>query len=211
MTIEVRYGREEQATHDALYREVIDQMAYPGDEDEHGRQDMSIFRGLCLLAFSPKLIDMITTFGTGGTYSDQVAEYLSAPDYGFTAFWMAVFRDPSRSRPSDALLQVSYLITQCRRLREMLRILHREGAFDVKPGNARPRFLIISYWPIICWMVEMNIRRIGLKSEVITAAQSAEERAAAVPELSLRVMTIEVCYGSRSKDSCRALPEGGQR
>lgn len=52
---------------------------------------------------------------------------------------------------------------------------------SAKPKD-RPRFLIITHWPLTCWLVDMVLRRIGLVSESITAAYSAEDRAASVAE-----------------------------
>lgn len=188
-TVEVRYYSDDQAIHDATYRPVIDQMTYPAEDkagssgDKQGRQDMAIFRGLCFAAFSPLILDLLAVVGAPGTYSDQIAEYLSAPDHGFTAFWTATCRVRSQCRPADAVTQVYYLIAQCPRLRELLRILHKEGAFSVSAkAKDRPRFLIITNWPLTCWLVDMVLRRIGLVSESITAAYSAEERAASVAE-----------------------------
>lgn len=52
---------------------------------------------------------------------------------------------------------------------------------SAKPKD-RPRFLIITNWLLTRWMVDMVLRRIGLVSESITAAYSAEERTASVAE-----------------------------
>lgn len=115
-TVEVRYHSADQAIHDATYWLAIDQMTYPaedkaeagGSRDKHGRQDMAIFRGLCFAAFSPLILDLLSVVGASGTYSDQIAEYLSAADHGFTAFWTATCRVRSQCRPADAITQVYY-------------------------------------------------------------------------------------------------------
>lgn len=204
MTIEVRYSSADQRCHDEVYRFWIKEVLKPNTSGEaiHGRQKMAIYRALSLLALSPRLYDFLCSMGRIGSLSDSIANYISADDFGFTAYFQATCRDPAVLRPYKSIEQAYYLICQCPRLREMLRILDKEGAFDQsRKGPIRPRFLIISYWPIVCWMVEMVIRRFGLKSEVIIAANSAGNRAAVAefndPQSKCQVLnTTYVCGGT---------------
>lgn len=107
---------------------------------------------------------------------------MGAKDHGFTAFWAATNANDDYLRPLDSIYQVHWLINKCPRLQELLRILDQEGAFDSTTLSERPRFLVFSHWPIICWIIEMVLQRIGLKTVSITAAKSPEERALAAAE-----------------------------
>ncbi|KAJ5461960.1 uncharacterized protein N7458_003512 [Penicillium daleae] len=186
MTVEVRYNARDQEAHDQVYESRVrllhrsnsdddDDSAHINRGADHGRQHMGILRELCLLGFSPRLHDFLRILGSEKTLSDRIAEYVAAADHGFTAFWLATCRDDAMARPSDAIAQVHYLVAKC----------------------PRPRFIIISHWPIVCWMVEMVLRRVGLHSVAITAAKSPVEWAAAATEFndpSSRCQVLNTTY-----------------
>lgn len=210
MTVEVRYNARDQEAHDQVYESRVrllhrsnsddddDSAHINRGADDHGRQHMGILRELCLLGFSRRLHDFLRILGSEKTLSDRIAEYVAAADHGFTVFWLATCRDDAMARPSDAIAQVHYLVAKCPRLKEMLRIMDREGAFkEPDQGGTRPRFIIISHWPIVCWMVEMVLRRVGLHSVAITAAKSPVEWAAAATEFnnpSSRCQVLNTTY-----------------
>ena len=81
--------------------------------------------------------------------------------------------------PQDAICQIHWIIEHSPRLKELLHILHIEGASTQQ--DLKRRFLI-SHWPVVCWMIEMVVRRIGVKSVSITAAKTSEERAQTATE-----------------------------
>ncbi|KAJ5380671.1 uncharacterized protein N7496_003099 [Penicillium cataractarum] len=148
------------------------------------REYFEIFQRLCLLGFNPLLDDFLRIVGSHNTLSDAITRFISAPNHGFTLFWGVTCPSFSNPRPLDAFQQVKYLIAQSPRLVQLLRIMDMEGAFR-EPSESeapKPRFLLLSHWPLVCWLVEMVLRRIGIRSVLITTASSPEERAAAVGE-----------------------------
>lgn len=82
--------------------------------------------------------------------------------------------------PSDAISQVCYRSNNVLPSTEgILQIMDRESTIKLlQKGKACSRFLIISYWPITYHVVKMVIRRFGLDSGVIIAADSTGDRAA---------------------------------
>jgi hypothetical protein len=191
MTVEVRYSPSDQNIHDEKYSILVRQL----DKDTKDRKSSSILgeqntrtpymrvmRRLCLLGFNPLLDDFLRVIGSENTLSEMVSLYVGARDHGFTAFWITTCPVSADPRPVDAFQQVLYLVKQSPRLRELLRIMKKEGAFEDRKNTNGPRarFLIVSHWPIVNWMVEMVLRRIGIKSCSITATMPAQDRAAAV-------------------------------
>ena len=187
MTLEVRYAPIEQIKHNQRYKALIQQIAksepqaeLQDGQDDNGRLNMGILRQLSLLGFNLKLDDYLMAAGASESVSEAIGKIVGAKDHGFIAFFEATSIDGAYLRPVDAIHQAHYLIHHSPRLKEMLRILDREGAFS--PIQPRPRFLIFSHWPIVCWIIEMVLQRLCIKTVSITAAKTPEERALAAAE-----------------------------
>ena len=112
MTIEVRYSPADQRCHDEVYRFWIKKMLNLNTSGKaiHGRQNMAIYRALSLLAFSPRLYDFLCSMGRIGSLSDSIANYISADDFGFTAYFQATCREPALLRPYKSIEQAYYLM-----------------------------------------------------------------------------------------------------
>ncbi|KAJ5891285.1 uncharacterized protein N7473_007513 [Penicillium subrubescens] len=153
MTVEVRYGLMNQLEHNARYRALIQALSSSGEVDDGandldqtaGRQNIDVTRQLALLGFNLLLDDFLRGVDGKDTVSEAIAKLIGAPDYGFTAFWSVIYKSRLNPRPLDSIQQVYYLITESPRLKELLRILDLEGAFEPPEKGPRPRFLIISH------------------------------------------------------------------
>lgn len=141
-----------------------------------GRLNIRYQRTHWLAAFGPLLSDYLRSASSSG--SEFIEQQLNRPDQGFDAFFYGTCLNTSIPRLKGAPEQAYYLCRRSPRLSMLLRILDLEGAF----AAPRPRFLIVFHWPIVVWMVEMFVCRLGLRTVSVTASKSPEERAAAVAE-----------------------------
>ena len=141
-----------------------------------GRLNIRYRRTPCLAAFGPLLSDYIRSASSSD--SEFIGQQLNRPDQGFDAFFYGTCPNTLIPRLKGTPEQAYYLCRRSPRLSMLLRILDLEGAF-VAP---RPRFLILCHWPIVVWMAEMFVVRLGLRMVSIMASKSPEERAAAVAE-----------------------------
>ncbi|KAJ5389662.1 uncharacterized protein N7496_000730 [Penicillium cataractarum] len=185
MTIELRYSPVDQKFHNIDYDFYIENLHKSGgdngaadDSSPGGRINMGLLRILCLNAFSPLLSKYLDSGTRAQTLSQFIGRLVNGADNGFEAFFLATCRDVSIPRLKDATEQAYYLCRRCSRLAMLLRIFDLEGAF-VHP---RPRFLLVCHWPMVAWMVEMFVVRLGLRTVSVTASKTAEECAAAVTE-----------------------------
>jgi hypothetical protein len=106
------------------------------------------------------LDNYLQTAGISESVSEVIANLVNAMDHGLTALFEATCYDSTVLRPPDSIHQVQYLIAHCPRLRQLLQILDAEGGFS--DSTPRPRFLIFSHWPIVSWLIEMVLQRLGL-------------------------------------------------
>lgn len=180
MTIEIRYSNEAQTYHNKVYDCMINgfsktELSETGDTvldaEEAGLQDIKWHRSrrrLSLLAFSPLLDKFIRKLSSRKELGRDMKGLLSGADRGFSVLWAATSgKDSTKTIPATRAAQATYLAKDCPRLRYLVRIMDRMGAFD-KPASEStqkglPRFLVLCRWPLLAWLVEMFLVAMGIK------------------------------------------------
>jgi SNF2 family DNA or RNA helicase len=222
-TVELRYTRVTQVTHDEVYHKLINDLysgttENGGDGDGQVAMNWSTYRQLCHLAVHPKL-DKFLQRTTGNVLADDIRAFSDyGDDRGFGMFFQRTIEDLAADLPTNRMAVARYLAHDCPRLRFLLHLLWSEGT--LASTGARPRFLVYCNWPFTRWLVEMFLSAIGLHFEVIRAGMSQEARSTAIahfinPESTTAVLLTTFSCGAvglNMHDRCSriVLFEGGQ-